>query len=179
MGLRTVDRHSGALFPGLSDYGDKFSADGKYRFRLWRVWDKDKPLINYIILNPTNATWDRLDNTILTVQRNCNNLGAGGYIVTNCFALISTDPVVLYTHPDPVGAGNDEHILACAKKADRVVVAWGNHAQHRDRCFRVLELIDVAGKAPECLRKTQNGMPARPLGLPDSLPLQPYSFERT
>lgn len=176
MSRKVQDPHSNSLFPGLQDFGDVFSEDRTYRFRLWRIWDKSLPLMSFTMLNPSKATWQQLDNTCFKVQTFAQQLGAGGFIVTNCFALISTNPVGLYTHPNPVGADNDAHILAAAQQADQVVVAWGNHARHMDRSRQVLALIAAAGKAPYCFKVNEaTGEPGHPLYLPGNSELQPYA----
>jgi hypothetical protein len=172
------DPFTEALFPGLQDFGDIFSDDRLYRFRLWRIWDKAKQVYNAVMLNPTMITWRALDNTCLGCQRFVMGQMGGGIIISNAFALISTDPQALYVHPDPVGPGNDSHILACAKQADFVVVGWGNHAQHLGRSSQVLELITAAGKSPYCFEVNDSGEPRHPLYLPASRQLRPYPGAR-
>lgn len=174
MTRKIVDPFSDPLFPDLQDFGNLFSEDQAYRFRLWRIWDKSKPLYNVCMLNPTKITWRSLDNTCLGVQQFVMGQLGGGIIISNAFALISTDPEVLYGHPDPVGAGNDAHILACAQQADFVVVGWGNHARHLGRSGQVLDLIAAAGKTPFCFDVNESGEPRHPLYLPASRQLRPY-----
>jgi hypothetical protein len=35
--------------------GARFSADRLYRYALWRVWDADRGLCNFLMLNPSTA----------------------------------------------------------------------------------------------------------------------------
>jgi len=94
--------------------------------------------------------------------------------VTNAYAWRSTAPAALKETPDPVGAGNDEAIVAAALTADLVVVAWGAHATYLGRERQVGELLASAGVSASCLHLTDGGHPGHPLYLPASSPLQPW-----
>ena len=88
-------------------------------------------------------------------------------IVTNVFALRSTDPGKLKAVEDPVGPGNDAAILRAAKAAAIVVCAWGNHGAFLDRSSQVKNLLRKMEL--HSLRLNANGEPAHPLYLPGGL----------
>src|SRR5205823_6070189 len=53
------------------------------------------------------------------------NWGFGALALVNLFAYRSTEPAGLLQAEDPVGPANDTHILASARTATRIVLAWG------------------------------------------------------
>ena len=145
-----------------------FDASRRYRFRLSRVWDPDRPRICFVMLNPSTADALVLDPTVRRCAGFASAWGAGALEVTNVFALRSTNPTELKRVDDPVGSGNDDAILAAALAADQVICAWGTHATHLDRHRSVRELLRGAGVAPAALRLTKMGLPGHPLYLPRS-----------
>lgn len=76
----------------FEDQGAEFSEDRKYRFALWRIWDKSKPLVMFVGLNPSTANESDNDPTIKSVCRIAKSNGFGGVYMMNCFAYVSTDP---------------------------------------------------------------------------------------
>jgi len=145
-----------------------------YRFRLSRVWDARLPRVNFLLLNPSTADAFMLDPTVRRCLGFAHGWSAGALEVTNAFAWRSTAPAALKKAPDPVGAGNDEAIVAAALAADLVVVAWGAHATYLERGRQVGELLASAGVSASCLHRTGGGHPGHPLYLRASSPLQPW-----
>jgi hypothetical protein len=90
-------------------------------------------------------------------------MGFGGLRVANIFALRSTDPDVLYTHPDPVGPDNDDAIVMSCEGAGLVVCAWGGHGNLQQRGSAVLRLLFDAGYEPRYLQMNADGTPRHPL----------------
>ena len=68
----------------------RFSECGKYRYRLWRVWDETRRPFVYIMLNPSVGNEQDDDATIRRCIRRAERLGAGGIIVMNLFAFVAT-----------------------------------------------------------------------------------------
>ena len=66
--------------------GARFSIDRRYRYALWRVWDHDENLYNFLLLNPSFADEATNDPTIERCERRARRWGFGGLIVTNLFA---------------------------------------------------------------------------------------------
>ncbi|PDT55075.1 MULTISPECIES: DUF1643 domain-containing protein [Sinorhizobium] len=137
------------------------SGCGAYRYRLERQWDGDKPKVAFLMLNPSTADASQDDPTIRRCIGFAKAWGFGGLIVGNLFALRSTDPKALYGHPDPIGADNDQHILAIAKSAHKLVCAWGTHGALHARAREVYEMLEFFNLA--ALKVTVEGHPAHPL----------------
>jgi hypothetical protein len=145
--------------------GARFSRDRVYRYALWRVWDAERGLCDFLMLNPSIANETADDPTVARCTRRARLWGFGGVVVTNLFAFRATDPAGLRSAPDPVGPQNDAAIVAAADVAALVVCAWGNHGAYRGRASAVLALLDGLGVTPHHLALTRRGEPAHPLYL--------------
>lgn len=142
----------------FDDNGAEFSKDGKYRYCLWRIWDKTKPLVLCIGLNPSTANFETNDNTITKVIKVSRNNGFGGFYMMNLFAIVSSDPSVLKTDSDPLG-DNDGWIEKISPKCSRIVFAWGNFKQAKERAANVINMFDD----PYCFKQNKSGSPKHPL----------------
>jgi len=144
------------------------SADGAYRYELWRIWEPRGPLCGWVMLNPSTADAHRDDPTTRRCVRGCQSWGYGGLVIVNLYALRATDPARLRHHPDPVGPHNDHHIHTTATQATSLVCAWGTHPLATHRAAAVLTLLHRA--APNtllrCLGTTHTGAPRHPLYTP-------------
>ena len=146
------------------DSGATFSPCEKYRYRLWRYWDKGRgPVISFLMLNPSTADSTDNDPTVERCERRARMMGYGGLEVVNIFAYRSTDPTVMKQQSDPIGPDNDAAILAAANLAGMVVCAWGNHGDYLDRGKEVVALLHRHGIIPHCLAVTGSGHPKHPL----------------
>jgi hypothetical protein len=61
----------------------------------------------------------QLDPTLRRIRAFSAESGYNGFIMTNLFDLVSTDPHQLYTVDDPVGSENDRYILQAATEPAR------------------------------------------------------------
>lgn len=91
----------------------------------------------------------------------------------NLFALRSTDPAALSSHPDPVGPENDQHLREQVRAAGRVVLAWGVGGALRGRDQSVLHLLRGANLL--CLGRTKQGHPRHPLYVRGDTLLLPFT----
>jgi len=87
-----------------------FSPDEVYRYRLERDFQRPGPVHAWIMLTPSTADAETNDPTVRRCVGFSHAWGAGRLIVTNLYALRSTDPAALKTHPEPVGPENDAAI---------------------------------------------------------------------
>ena len=136
-----------------------FSEDKMFRYELWRWWDKSKPFVMFIGLNPSTADETNDDPTIRRCIGFAQDWGYGGLCMTNLFALRATDPKVMLNFPKSIGPDNDEHLIMVSDKAGKIIAAWGIHGSHRNRDKEVMAFI------PDmfCLGITKNGNPKHPL----------------
>ena len=143
--------------------GAAFSRDGRYRYRLWRRWDRSRPAIAFCMLNLSTADARRDDPTIRRCIGFARDWGYGGVEVVNIFALRATDPRALRSARDPVGPRNDAFMLRAAARSP-VVIAWGIHGALRDRGSTVLRLFGPRARLL-ALGRTRSGAPRHPLHL--------------
>ena len=144
-----------------------FSPCKKYRYVLTRVWNKDKPSLVWLMLNPSVADHIKNDRTVSKCIKFAKIWGYGGITVLNIFALRSTDPKQFYKADDPVGPKNTGYIFHHAANR-RVVVAWGTHGKYLNRGLVILEKLKKwasfhEGMRVVCLGTTKDGFPKHPL----------------
>ena len=151
--------------------GAAFSRDRRYRYRLWRRWDRSRPAIAFCMLNPSTADARRDDPTIRRCIGFARAWGYGGLEVVNIFAMRATDPRALRSARDPVGPRNDAFMLRAAARSP-VVIAWGVHGALRDRGNEALRLLGSTSLLL-ALGRTRSGAPRHPLYLRhDSEPME-------
>lgn len=159
------------LFDVDGGRGAIISPDGRYRYRLWRLWDSLAPVMVWIMLNPSTADASVDDPTIRKCIGFAKANGHGGIIVVNLFAWRATDPKELPRATDPIGPENDDHIQwACSAPILATVVAgWGSNKFAARRATAVKVLVRGAvGRDVNCFRRSESGAPWHPLYLPYS-----------
>jgi hypothetical protein len=140
--------------------GAAFSDDQKYRYLLYRIWEKDMPRAMCIGLNPSTANQDHDDATITRLITTLKSLGYGGLYMTNLFGLVSSDPELLREVPDPVGA-NDTWLKIIADLSDEVIFCWGAFPMAEYRAKKIRNQFTKA----KCFGKNSNGTPWHPLAM--------------
>lgn len=144
--------------------GATFSPCRQYRYRLWRYWDESsRPLITFIMLNPSSADENSNDPTVDRCERRARAMGYGGLEVVNLFAYCSPDPKIMKRQTDPVGPDNDSAIQAAAMQSGLVICAWGVDGNYLGRDQEVIDLLRPSGVPLHCLKITTDGHPAHPL----------------
>lgn len=146
--------------------------DGEYRYQLSRQWAPGRRL-SVIMLNPSTADGTQDDATIRRCIGFAKRHGLSGLRVVNLFALRSTNPAALRSHPDPVGPRNDEFILEAAKDS-LMVAAWGAHGFAGFRAAEVAATLAGAGVSLQAWGTTKAGHPGHPLYLPSNAVLLPW-----
>ena len=163
------------LFPECKvEMGAVFPPDQRYRHMLWRIWNKQLPLLNFILLNPSTADAEKDDPTVYRCGQRARHLGFGGLLVTNLFAFRSTDPGRLYEVEDPVGPDNDYAIHAEARRSKMVICGWGKHGKFMGRDTFVCDQLRLEKIFPRALHTNSDGTPEHPLYQPYSRMPMPY-----
>lgn len=154
-----------------------FSPCGIYRYTLNRGASHGDGLVNWIMLNPSTA--DAVDNdpTICRCIGYTKDWGYADLVVTNLFALRSTDPKGLRGHRDPIGPENDRHLIEQARRATIVVCAWGADMMAPRRSPEVLKMLRDLGITPHVLGFTSSGQPLHPLFKPSRLQPQCWNLD--
>lgn len=142
--------------------GADFSNCGKYRYRLWRIWNDSLPKAMCIGLNPSTANASKNDNTINILIRVLSTLGYGGFYMMNCFAYITSDPKLLQHNPMS-DEWNNNVLTVTASLCTEVIFAWGNFKVISES-GRDKELQEMFPNA-KCFGKNQNLTPFHPRAL--------------
>lgn len=144
--------------------------EGKRRYRLWRIWDQDKPVLLYVLLNPSNADAQTDDRTVTKLIKFSRNWGYGGFYLGNIHSYISSDPKRLMHHLIPNESLNISHLKEMAKKSEKVVFGWGNAGRLP---IWLKQMISQA----YCLGNNNNGSPKHPLYLSYKTKLNPFIYK--
>lgn len=142
------------------------------RYGLWRIWDKNQPLVLFICLNPSTADETNDDPTLKRCINFARSWGYGGISIANLFAYRATLPADMKNCEDPVGPENNKWLVKLANDVDLVIGAWGNDGAFLNRSQEVKQLLpDIY-----CLKLNASGEPAHPLYLPKSLKPYPMNY---
>ncbi|MEM9256710.1 MAG: DUF1643 domain-containing protein [Pseudomonadota bacterium] len=131
----------------------------RYRYALWRTWDRALPRVLFIGLNPSTADESIDDPTLVRCMRFARDWGYGGVSIGNLFAYRATQPADLKQASHPIGVRNDDWLARLAAEAALTVAAWGNDGAWMNRATAVrASLTDL-----HCLKLNDTGEPAHPL----------------
>ena len=141
------------------------SEDRKYRYVLSRIWDESKSMVMIIGLNPSTADETIDDPTIVRCIDFAKNWGYGGIYMLNLFAFRATLPKDMFSVENPIGDENDKFIEKYSKLSDKVICAWGNDGNFKNRSQYILSNIENKFY----LKLNKSGEPAHPLYLSKDL----------
>lgn len=152
-----------------------FSPCSQYRYSLSEVWDLAKPLVLWVLMNPSVACTNHSDPTLRKTGNFARAWGYGGQLVANVHAYRATDKSRLLTVSNPVGPDNDRAIVQMAQRARTIVLAYGQPPEKLKK--RGQEVVDMLIHHPglSYLRLAKDGItPVHPLYLPACLEPKPY-----
>lgn len=158
------------------DTGAIFSDCRKWRYILWRRWDRELPPCIFIGLNPSTADETTDDPTIRRCIGFARRWGYGSLYMLNIFAYRATEPADMKAADDPIGPRNDrwleEAVRETLKAGGGAVAAWGAHGNFADRQKAVAALL--SGFELQCLGTTRSGCPKHPLYLAQTTEREPW-----
>lgn len=148
------------------------SPDGKSRYTLARVWDRSKPPLLFIMLNPSTADENTDDATIRKCIGFAQRMQFGSILVVNLFAFRARDPDDLKVAGFPLDYVNNsvikEAVFETMEYEGSICCAWGTKARWpkvADRARNVLAMLRELGVKPKALRVLHDGIPSHPLML--------------
>lgn len=160
---------------GTDESGAVFDASAKYRYLLWRIWDFDKPIICWFLLNPSTADEIVLDPTLRRCKRYSELWGYGGFKVLNVFSFRTTKPKNLLKCKNPIGPTNDYYIIKECLDIPMIVVGWGNFILNFwDRIDELNKLL--YSSELYALKLTSKSQPSHPLYLKKDL--KPFLYKK-
>lgn len=164
------------MSPDDAPAGAMLSADGAYRYHLWRRMTEG-PRLLFVMLNPSTADASVNDPTIRRCIRFAQREGFGRVDVVNLFAFRATNPADLFARLNgglAITTTENDMIAWAARNTDRTVVAWGAPgARVPDRVQHVLQLLP---QRVWCLGMTATtGQPRHPLFVRGDEPLVPFA----
>lgn len=147
-----------------------------YRYHLTRTWDASKPLLPFLMCNPSDADAFKVDPTVTRCIGFATRLGFGGFEALNAYGFRSPKPPVMWAAQrrgvDIIGPENDAWLTDLFLRAHRqgipVVAAWGAHPKP-ERVAQVLALPHADGL--RSFGVTSSGQPRHPLMLRADTPL--------
>ena len=140
------------------------------RYQLWRIWEQEKPLLLFILLNPSLADADANDRTVAKLIHFSKNWGYGGFYLGNLHSFISSNPKRLEPHVIPHEKVNVFHLKKMKSKCEKVIFGWGNSGKTP---LWLKEMITD----PLCFGTNQNGSPKHPLYLSYKTLLTPFKYK--
>lgn len=174
----------GMLGPGAPEVRaamDSFSADRRFRFRLVYLWRIDAPPLIVLGQNPSKASSDRTDATVIRCARRACRAGYGALEMLNLFPLVATDPADLWA-AGPQPDEEDRNLTEIATvaglwKPATVLIAPGGDPQPRQRAMaaKVEAILRERDARLLCLGTTATGAPRHPSRLGYAVPMVPWT----
>jgi hypothetical protein len=152
--------------------GAVISQCGRYRYSLWREWDKRAPQMLIIGLNPSTADAIDDDQTIKRCIGFAEREECGKLVILNLFAFRATEPRNMLAATDPIGPRNDAMLRSYSRdeRTAFAVAAWGKQAS----AARVTKVLSIFPSLL-CFGRNADRSPKHPLYLPRATPLVRYS----
>lgn len=137
------------------------------RYQLWRIWEQEKPLLLYILLNPSRANAEADDKTVTKLIRFSKSWGYGGFYLGNIHSFITPYPSVLKNKIIKKDSINEMHLKSMRDRCEKVVFGWGNAAEFP-------QWLNYMYFKAFCFGINKNGSPKHPLYLSYQTELIPF-----
>ena len=137
-----------------------FNEDRTHRFLWKRVWDKDKPLVCVIALNPCLSDNIVTDTTTALCINNVARLeNYGGLQIVNLYSLLTSKLNFRWNSDEDLNAPeNDQYIKKAVEESEIAVLAWGRVSASNDRIAeRAVDVINMLMKYKDKLVTISDG----------------------
>lgn len=160
------------LFPEnrQSSKGAILSQCGKYRYRLWRIWQNDKPKVLFVMHNPSTADANDDAPTIRRCIAFAKSWGYGGIFVGNLSPYRATDPSELNAVPYNELLDFDQnikHMFSMLHECKLYVLAHG--VPNKQLISLADQRMGFIHQQFHYLKMTKDRYPCHPLFLPKDL----------
>ena len=123
-----------------------FNDKHTHRYLWRRVWDKDKPIISVIMLNPSQSDNIITDTTTTLVVNNVAKLGEyGGVEILNLYSKLTSKISFREADEELNDKDNDAYIIKSVEASTKTILAWGkasnSNARIEKRAIQVINLL--------------------------------------
>lgn len=123
-----------------------FNEERTHRYLWKRVWDKDKPTIAIIMLNPCQSDNIITDTTTSLVVNNVAKLQEyGGVEILNLYSKLTSKLRFAETDEELNDKENDSYILKAVESSSATILAWGkassSNARIEERSVQIINLL--------------------------------------
>ena len=161
-----------------------FNDERTHRYLCKRVWDKTKPLVAVLMLNPCHADNIVNDTTTTYVVNNVASLEKyGGVVIVNLYSKLTVKLHFRWNGDEDLNdTENDTYIVKAAEECETVILAWGRgtdtHKRITARVNAVLELLKpYAEKLMVISDGERDGLHPLTPSIRSKWQLKPYKFE--
>ena len=141
-----------------------FNDERTHRYLCKRVWNKDKPCIAVIMINPCSSDNIVTDTTTSLVINNVARLESyGGVHILNLYSMMTNKLSFRYNSDDDLShKDNDSYIVKSAQECSKVILAWGKaqdtNQRIGDRAVKVINLLMPYADKLYCISDEKRNM---------------------
>ena len=124
-----------------------FNDERTHRYLVKRVWDKDKPCMAVIMINPCMSDNVVTDTTTMLVINNVARMEEyGGVHILNLYSMLTNKLCFRFNSDEDLShKENDTYILQSAEECSKVILAWGKtentNQRIGERAAKVVNLL--------------------------------------
>ena len=113
----------------------QFNEERSHRFLWKRIWNKDKPLVCVIMLNPSISDNIITDTTTTLVVNNIARLETyGGVEIVNLYSILTNKLNFRWNSDEDLNEeSNDHYIMKAVEETEITILAWGKAGQKHPR----------------------------------------------
>ena len=139
-----------------------FNDERTHRYLCKRIWNKDKPCLAIIMINPCLSDNIINDTTTTLAINNVARLEEyGGIHILNLYSLLTNKLSFRYNSDEDLShKENDDYILRSAAECSKIVLAWGKtestNMRIADRVVQVINLLMPYADKLYCISDGEN-----------------------